>query len=86
MNLVVEISGRSGTCTVRIESVEYVKCADMTLEDFRREGIVNEDVILDIGQYRTLFGRIWFTCYKSVLQMQDNVCLFRFDVLPELPV
>ncbi len=37
-------------------------------------------------QYRCLFARIWLHCYSSPLEMDDNVCLFRYQLLPDIDV
>ena len=85
VNRVVAIAGRHGRSAARIASVQYVKFEDVTVGDFEAESIVPGGQILDIHEYRRLFGRIWYDCYKTVLLLQDTVCLIRFTLLPDIP-
>ena len=85
VNRVVAIAGRHGHHPARITSVQYVKFEDVTVGDFEAESIVPGGQILDIHEYRRLFGRIWYDCYKTVLLLQDIVCLIRFTLLPDIP-
>jgi hypothetical protein len=72
--------------SVCIEAVRYVQFVDMTLDDFHKEAIAHPDQVLTIVQYRCLFARIWLHCYSSPLEMDDDVCLFRYQLLPDIDV
>jgi hypothetical protein len=70
------------SAAVKIQSVKYVRFKDIQLHEFKREGITDSDEKLDIDMYRCLPRRVWYTCYHNVLNDDDFVCLFEFEMLP----
>ena len=72
--------GRSAA--VKIQSVKYVRFKDIQLHEFERDGLTDSDEKLDIDMYRCLLHRVWYAFYRNVLNDDDFVCLFEFEMLP----
>ena len=49
---------------------------------FEREGLTASDEKLDLEMYGSLLRRVWYGCYKNVLNHDDWVCLFELELLP----
>ena len=78
----VGVSSRGRIAAVKIQSVKYIKFKDIQIHEFEREGLTVSDEKLDLEMYRSLLRRVWYGCYTSVLNDDDWVCLFEFELLP----
>ena len=79
---VCAISSRGRIAAVKIQSAKYIKFKDIQLHEFQREGLTASDEKLDLEMYRSLLRRVWYGCYKNVLDDDDWVCLFEVELLP----
>ena len=74
------VSSCDRIATIKIQSVKYIKFKDIQIHEFEREGLTVSNEKLELEMYRSLLHRVWYGYYKNVLNDDDWVCLFDFEL------